>query len=189
MARFLPYATDGFPGLKVPERNRIIVTPAITILSEGQEIGFITDITPETTRRVERIRHLNFADAGRIVEQVPAPSDFTLRVNGFSLYASTLMARISGQRTGDEETPDVTETDPGGIILVENWLDSLLFDVNWVIKHPTKDNVNYTVIFGDCVMVSHSQTVSIRNLYVTATATIQPTWLRVVPGDSGIENP
>lgn len=181
MPKFLPYESyvkDTMPGLNLPSSNRIIVGPLVTVFINGEEIGFITDLNYDVARRGERIRHLNFADAGRIVEQVPAPSDFTLRATGFSLYTSTVLGRIAGIKTGSDQ--DTAEVPPdGGIIVVPEWLDRLRFDVQEIVKHPNKDNSSYAIIYGDCLVTNYTRPVSVGRIFISENVTLQPTWLSV----------
>lgn len=90
-------------GTGLPKENKSIVSTGIDILdNDGNIIGFLSQINRDDTRGVDRIRHLNLADAGRTLELVPHPADTVLRVTGFALYDKTetdrksLLNRIPG---------------------------------------------------------------------------------------------
>ena len=85
------------PGVKTPETNRIVIPPSITIFDEnGDEIGFLVDLTEDCTRRLERIRAFSFAQAGRVLQIVPSPEDLSLSGTGIALYESNVLSRIAG---------------------------------------------------------------------------------------------
>lgn len=160
-------------GVKIPSGNRVIITTNITILShDNMPCGFITDFTPDSTRRVERVRILAASSAGRVVEQVPGPEDITLRVNGFAIYDATLLGIIT---KGSHTTP----------IDIFHCLNTQYIPFNITIEeiHPVPGggtNDTIVTLFGDCWLANYSHPISIRNLYITETATIQPSYCKTL---------
>ena len=193
MPKFIPYEKGSFPGLSIPKVNVVVVPTLITIFSEGKQIGFVTDLTYDSTRRAERIRHCNFADAGRIIEQVPSPTDFTLRCTGFCLYASSLLSRIAGGATGQEDAARIpSEADAGTLANHPDWLNSYLFTIEEVIRHPNSSKASggmkYGYIYGDCVVTDFSHPMSRANMIISETVTLQPTWVKPTIDPSGVED-
>jgi len=81
------FVKAGF-GMSASEKARIL-NPIISLTvydQEGNEIGYITRFEPSSTRRVDRQRHFNAADAGRVVELTYSPEDIQLVIEGFYLY-------------------------------------------------------------------------------------------------------
>lgn len=67
--------------------DKVYPTTQITVFGEnGDEIGWVQDINESQERGVEPVRHLNSDDAGRIVQGVPRPANYTLSVTGFAIY-------------------------------------------------------------------------------------------------------
>jgi len=91
------FVKRGF-GVGVWEGDRIL-NPIATITiydQDGNEIGYVTSISPSTTRNVTRQRHFNAADAGRVVELTHNPEDYKLTLEGFLLYHPGYNGLISG---------------------------------------------------------------------------------------------
>ena len=181
---FLPYSGNAqkYPGLTVPKKNKLIVAQLVTILVDGEEIGFVTDISFDETSRAERIRHLNFADGGRTVEQVPSASDMTLTLSGFSLYRSTLLARIAGEATGAESQGTLPSVSGGSLIFTIHWLRQKRFDIMEEIVHPANPDDAFYITYGDNVITSYSHPVAKGSLYITERVTVQPTWINADKG-------
>jgi hypothetical protein len=155
-------------GVMIPKTNKVVIVPSITIYgNDGKEIGFITDFTPDSARRVERIRHASFTDAGRVIEQVPAPEDLTLRVTGFSLYQSSMIGRLAH---------GVPELEPD-LLFVSLNEQAYPFTLEMSHTHPDDTSQMFRLIFGECWMTAFSHPWSIRNLYIAQTATLQPSWI------------
>lgn len=161
-------------GVKIPEQNKLIIIPSITIYdTDNVEIGFITDLTPDSTRNVERIRILYAGAAGRVVEQVPGVEDWTIRCTGFALYEQTLPGALT-QGTGANK--------------IFHSLNSQYIPFKITIEevHPiTGDTI--TTEFGDCWLTAYSHPISVRNLHVAETATIQPAWVHTIEPSTQLE--
>ena len=161
-------------GLKIPESQIIVIPFSISILSENQEqeIGYIQQINYSTTRRVERIRHLNMSDAGRVICQVPFPEDMTVNATGMALYNSTLISRLADVSPGREKD---------SAFAVFHCLNSQAypFVVEIQAVHPADPGKEYTVIHGGCWLTNFASPYNQSNLYVSQTATFQPSWTEV----------
>jgi len=193
MPKFIPYEKGSFPGLSIPKDNVVVVPTLITIYSGINQIGFITDLNYDATRRVEIIRHCSFADAGRILEYVPAPTDFTLRCTGFCLYTSSLLSRIAGGATGQEPAARIpSEVDAGTLANHPDWLNSYLFTIEEVIRHPNATKagggMKYGYIYGDCVVSDFSHPMSRANMMISETVTLRPTWVKPTIDPSSVDD-
>lgn len=156
-------------GVGIPPSNKVIIPFSLTIYDlEGNEVGFITDLSYDTSRRVERIRHLNAFDAGRIIEQAPSPEDYTLSATGFSLYTNDLAnpQSVIGRLT--KET---------GIAVFECLNQQKIpFNIVKEVVHPAT-GTGYQTIFYECWLTRYSEAFATRNVVVTGTASIQPSYV------------
>lgn len=156
-------------GVGLPPSNKVVIPFSVTIYDLlGNEIGFITDLSYETSRRVERIRHLNAFDAGRIIEQSPAPEDFSVSCTGFSLYTDDLAnpQSVIGRLT--KET---------GIAVFEALNQQKIpFNIVKEVVHPATGK-GFQTIFYECWLSRYSETFATRNVVVTASATVQPSYV------------
>lgn len=156
------------PGVRIPTTNNVIIPPSISILSmDGQEIGLISDIDITSTRRVERIRVVKASAAGRVVEQTPAPEDLSIRCTGFALYTSTLIGSLIKGSEGANAVFHSLNT------------QYQLFWIKVKEVHPVSQKTIITQ-YGDCWLTDYSHPISIRNLYIAETATVQPSWVKTV---------
>lgn len=141
-------------GVAFPKSNRVINSTQIDILdTKGFRIGFIVELTENGTRRVDRVRELSSATAGRVVEQQPGVEDVNLTIAGYSLY-------------------DISQTDRGSLIhrlgSAMSAARSLMgqrepFHIVRVQVHPgtgQRDVVRYM----ECWLTSYSET---RNINTT----------------------
>lgn len=153
-------------GVQIPDSNQVVITTNISILNHDNEaVGFITDFTPETTRNVERIRVIAASTAGRVVEQVPGPEDLTIRATGFAIYDYTLLGLLTeGIGTSPEKIFHCLNT------------QYIPFNISIEETHPQDTGKVITTIFGNCWLLNYSHPISIRNLYIAETATIQPSY-------------
>ena len=164
-------STKGY-GIGLPSSNRVVSPFSVTIYdADGIEIGFITDFTPDSTRRLERVRHLNAYDAGRIIEQVPGPEDPSISVSGFVLYSDDVAnpQSLIGRLTREL-----------GVAVFEALNQQRIpFTIVKEVIHPAT-GAGYKVIYHECWLARYSETWSVRNLVVTGSASIQPTYHEVV---------
>lgn len=181
MPEFLPYEGDAsnFPGIAQPKTNKLVYPPRTNIKVDGEIVGFIMQMDENQTSRVERIRHLNYADAGRIVEQIEGPVDYTLNVRGFVLHASNVLARVMGQASGAEETP-VFPT-PGGstgtMIPSLEWISKKRPDITTEFIHPGNPDVKFEITYHKCAVSGKSSTITLADLFITETVNLQPTYV------------
>jgi len=156
-------------GIGLPQSNKVISPLSLTIFDlQGNEVGFITDLSYETTRTVERIRHLNAFDAGRIIEQVPVPENFTVSGTGYSLYTDRLS---NPQSVIGRLTQELREA-------VFEVLNAQRIPFN-VVKEVSNFQTGITVktIFFDCWLTRFSEGFSVRNAVVTASFSFQPSYI------------
>lgn len=168
----MPWQKAGIP-IGIPRTNLVIPTPLITVYATsagGVEVGYVSDLNYTTTRRAERVRHLNFTDAGRVIEQVPAPEDLTLNATGFALFKSTLLGRIIEGGTDAEGANKVFHS-----LNTQKYP----FDIEVYAEHPaTGDKV--LVIFLGCWVTNFASPISIRNVFIAQTVTLQPSNIKTV---------
>lgn len=187
---FLPYEGDAsnFPGIAQPKSNKLVYPPRTNIKVDGDIVGFIMQMDENQSSRVERIRHLNFADAGRIVEQIEGPVDYTLNIRGFVLYASNVLGRATGQATGAEESPTFPESagTTGSMISCLEWVSKKRPDITTEFIHPGNPDVKFEITYYKCAITGKSSTISLADLYITETVNLQPTY---VTGSSNVAVP
>ena len=86
-----PYTNT--PGVGIPTGNKSLTSYSVDIYntSTGEQIGFAQSVAHTDNRTVEKIRQLNSLDAGKVVEQVPRPSDVEITVTQMALFEKDLM--------------------------------------------------------------------------------------------------
>lgn len=179
MPEFLPYEGDAnnFPGVAQPKSNKVVYPPRTNIKVNGLIVGFIMQLDVNETARVERIRHMNFADAGRIVEQIEGPVDYTLNVRGFVLYGSDTLARITGEATGSEESPSFPLGTTGGTVIPSlEWISKKRPDITTEFIHPGNPDVKFEITYHKCAVTGRSSTINLADLFITETVNLQPTF-------------
>jgi len=129
---------------------------------DGLLIGYITQIQPQKSRTTERIRHLGYADSGRVLEQAPKPEDITLNVTGFGLYNDqedgSLVQRLGGTNTA-KAMSSLEEQHEGFDIVVE-------------VKNPKTGAIVDYKIYQDCWLQNHNEPVNVTTATVAESATI-----------------
>ena len=166
-------------GIGIPPKAKVITPFSATILDEnGLEIGYVISLNYDTSRTVERIRHLNAYDAGRIIEQVPTPENYSLSAEGYSLYTKEL-------------------ADPKSLIgRLTQSLDIAVFETLnaqhlpfTLVKEVTHlaNGLGVKTFFYDCWLARYTETYATRNAVVTGSATIQPSYIetKIVKLDVG----
>ena len=150
------------------EGNQVIVSSSVTVFdNEGAEIGYIQSLTDTDSRPTTVIRHLNGADAGRPVEQAPAPETHALTASSFALYnvsqsnRMSLLSRIVGQN---------------GKMFSTLQSQHIPFIVHREDEHPSNANeVNSTTWYG-CYLTNHTTTTNIGTVTITESCNITPSW-------------
>lgn len=175
MAGFVPSNIASFGRPTLPARN-MAVNPSLSISvydGEGNEIGFVTDVNYDATRRAERIRHLNAVDRGFTIEQAPYPEDYTVTLSGFGLY------------TMDDSTPGsllrvAGEAGIGGNNLFYAICEQAeYFDLVVEETHPSSNSTakKFTRLYLDNIVTSFSDPISAGNAMISQRVTIQPSWV------------
>lgn len=129
---------------------------------DGFLIGYITAINPQKNRTTERIRHIGFADRGRVLEQAPKVEDITINVTGFGLYNDqedgSIIQRLGGTNTA-KAMASLEEQQEG-------------FDIVLEVKNPkTNLTVDYKV-WQDCWLQNHNEPINITTATIAESATI-----------------
>lgn len=146
-------------------QDKVFPTTQITIYDEnGEEVGWIQDFNATESRPVERIRHINAADAGRTLQGVPRPADATLSVTGFTIYKpdptndGSVISRIM-QNTGNPNKLMKT--------LEEQKIPFLIRE-----ETVNPNGQNTVTFYHGCWLTNHSKPISINNAFVAETADI-----------------
>lgn len=146
--------------------DKVYPTTQISIYDEsGAEIGWISDLNETQSRPVEPIRHLNSDDAGRIVQGVPKPADFTLSVTGFAIYkrgandGGSLAARLIAN-SGNPHT-----------LMKSLEEQKIPFRIKKKVINPGTEGDTITVYHG-CWITNYNNPTSVNNAFVTETADI-----------------
>ena len=132
--------------------NLVVVTTGISVFDQvGLEIGYIENLDRTDNRPTTLIKHLNKADAGRSVEQVPGIEGYTLSASGYALYNSSNAKRrsIINRLVGSEADAFVTmaqQTTP--------------FAIRQEETHPATLFTQITYFLG-CMLTNYSRPVSI----------------------------
>lgn len=145
--------------------DKVYLTSQITILDEqGNEIGWITDMTENQDRAIEPIRHLNANDAGRILQGAPRPANYTVDVTGFGIYrdsidyeGSTIARLIKNSGNANKLMKSLEEQKVSFVIKVE-------------VVNPNGENS--TTVYHGCWISRYSKPYSINNAFVAETASI-----------------
>lgn len=180
-----PFVQQNGDGVAIPESNQIVVSTSVSVLVGANNIGFAQSLTPNFTRKVERIRHLNADDAGRIVEQAPGPEDYTISMTGFAVYPNaaannpgspqsavgTLLERILGSAP--------VQSAGALAALAFRCLSSQIvpFSASDERRKPGFSNVVGRIRYVDNWMTSFSSPVAIGNVMLTETVAAQPTYI------------
>ena len=162
------FVKTGF-GVSANESDRIL-NPIVSITiydQEGHEIGYVTNFEPSTQRRVDRQRHLNAADAGRVVELTHGAEDVSLRVVGFTLYQPGYHGLVSGNLIDRLFRPDSTAD---AVFTILN-KQAIPFDLYVIEEHPITHK-GKTVVYQGCKVQSWSGAYQINQAWVAETVSI-----------------
>jgi len=162
----MPLVTRG-DGVSIPQTNRALISTTVDVWDEmGANIGFIQSLQLTDTRRADRIRHLDKEDAGRIIEQAPAPDDPTLNITGFALYSQggrrqSLVHRITGGRVNFRSLNG----------------QHIPFDITERSVHPADANSAQMVYYLANWLTNWTRPINIGTITVSETAITQPCWV------------
>jgi hypothetical protein len=150
--------------VKIPTDNRGIISTSVDLYDEeGNAMGFVQQFTRNDSRTVNRIRHLDSSDAGRIVELMPSPEEVNATLNGMAVYGaspqnrSAMLNRIAASRGGPFKS------------LNSNYIPFALLE-EWV--HPTNINERNHTYYLACLLSAYSHPVNIGAVQIAETATI-----------------
>jgi len=145
--------------------DKVALTTQYSILDEeGNEIGYITDLNENQTRTVEPVRHLNAADAGRILQGVPRPADFTVDVTGFYIYKQA--AYIEGSTIAR-----LIQNSGNAYLLMKSLEEQKVpFRIKATIENPNGED-SITVYHG-CWITRYTKPFSINQAYAAETVSL-----------------
>lgn len=146
---------------------------AVTDRFGGAPIGGIQAFTPTQTRSVDRIRHFNVFNPGEIVDMVPGNIQGTINVTKLWFHTGRLLQVFAPPEKGSASVGlRPNRHDPWkAVSLLEAQLP---FNVEVWYKHPESGEAEILETYIDCVISSHSFTISASgNLLITETANIE----------------
>jgi len=149
-------------GTGVDKGNRAVVSTSIDIFdNEGNKIGFCTNISRSDTRTINKIRHIDSADAGRVVELQPGPADYSLTINGFALYndgnkRGGLLNRIPGTASAQYAALDQQQA---------------MFNLRVLEKHPVSGEESATYYYN-CMISNYSKPTAIGSVNIAESVTV-----------------
>ncbi len=149
-----------------PDNQTIISTTVDIFDEEGNNIGFVNSINRNDTRGVFPIRHLDSADAGRILELQPQVENYTLTVTGFALF-----------NVSDVDRGSLLNRLPADAKAFKVLNDQVVpFVMEQTETHPSTGATNTTVYLG-CMLTSFSRPINVGNATVTETAAVTVSWV------------
>lgn len=163
----MPLQTRG-DAVGLPDTNRVVISTTVDVLDgDGNNIGFLQQISRTDARPTTPVRHLDSIDGGRMIEQSPAPESNTLNVTGYALYNTgqdreSLLNRIAGQAAGARYRSLNSQFIP--FQMVEQW------------THPGTSGRGET-LYGDCMLTNYSRPVNIATVQIVETANVTATWV------------
>lgn len=166
----MPIQTRG-DAVSIPDANRVVISTSVDVLdSEGTNIGFLQQISRTDARTMNPIRHLDSVDAGRMLEQSPAPELNTLNITGYAVYNTgqdreSLLNRVTGRAAaGGGQRFRSLNSQFLPFQLIEAW------------THPATGARGETQ-YGDCYLTNYTRPVSIATVMIVETANVQATWV------------
>jgi len=154
----------GNENLNVAE-DKVYPTTQITILDElMNEIGWVSEINQTQDRAVEPVRHLNAVDAGRIVQGVPRPANYTLSITGFAIYKPDV------QNEGSIVARMIKNTGNADKLMKSLEEQKVPFMIREVVNNP--DGNDEVTVHHGCWLTRYNKPSSINNAFVTETADV-----------------
>lgn len=177
----MPFVAQNGDGVQLPRDNQVVVSTSITLLVAGKTLGFVQSVNRTDTRRVDRVRHLDADDAGRIVEQAPGPEDYTLRINGFAVYpgSAALTQSSPGARPTGTLLNQILSLGEGRGAAAFRCLSSqsLPFSLIEQRRHPgARERIGRTW-YADCWMTNFSSPMQIGQITIAEEVQAQPTYV------------
>lgn len=162
-------ATRG-DGVSIPESNQVVISTSIDVLDDlGFNIGFVQQINRNDARETQPIRHLDSVDAGRILEQAPAPENVTMNFNGFALYNlgvdnRSLLNRIAGS---------------AGSAFKSLNSQAIPFEVSEAWTHPAT-GLRGQSLYGDVMLTSYSRPVNLGTVTISESCACRVSWVETI---------
>lgn len=162
----MPLATRGY-GVGLAPSNLTVIGTSVGVFDEnGFEIGFIQSISRDDNRSTTKVRHLNKADAGRIIEQQPGVEEYSLSITGWGMYQKS-----------DTNKQSLLNRLPVGSGVFQTMNQQFIpFAIREEQTHPATGATNVTLFLG-CMIVRFSEPVNIGTTAVTQSATVTPSWV------------
>jgi hypothetical protein len=147
--------------------NRTVISTTVGVFDDdGFEIGFIQSIDRSDSRPTQKVRHLNKADAGRIIEQQPGVEDVTVNVNGWALY----------QKSDSDKQSLLNRLPTGAGAFVSLNQQSIPFNIREEETHPATGAENVTLYLG-CMLTSYSKPININTASIVERATVAVSYI------------
>lgn len=160
-----PLQTRG-DGVSIPESNQVIISTSVDVLDDnGDNIGFMQQLTRRDDRPTQLIRHLDSTDAGKVIEQAPGPETNRLDVTGFALY-----------NVGQQRRSLLHRISPLGPSFRSLNSNAIPFEITERWRHPATGNSGEN-LYGDNLLINFSRPVNITTVMIAETATLQCTWV------------
>jgi hypothetical protein len=165
----MPLVIHGF-GVGLAPSNLTVITTSVGVFDDqGFEIGLLQSINRDDSRPTIDVRHLNKADAGRIVEQQPGVETYALTVSGWMMYQKN---DTSKQSLLNRLPSDVSGS---GVFQVMNQ-QFIPFAIREDETHPATGATNVTNFLG-CMLTSYSKPIPLTGTSVVETAHVKPSWV------------
>lgn len=157
-------------GVGLDPKNQTVITTSVGVFDDlGFEIGLLQNINRDDNRPTIDVRHLNKADAGRIVEQQPGIETYSLTVNGWMMYQKNDAAK---QSLLNRLPSDISGS---GVFKVMN--DQFIpFSIREEETHPSTNITNVTLFLG-CMITSYSKPINLMGTSIVETAHVKPSWV------------
>jgi hypothetical protein len=157
-------------GVGLAPSNQTVISTSVGVFDDlGFEIGFIQNIDRRDTRQTTVVRHLNKADAGRIVEQQPGVEDYELTVNGWMMYEKN--------DTNKQSLLNRLPSDVSGAGAFQVMNDQFIpFAIREEETHPSTGATNVTMYLG-CMITQYSKPINISGSQIVETANVRPSWV------------
>lgn len=157
-------------GVGLAPQNLTVISTSVTVFDDlGFMIGFIQNIDRSDSRNTVVVRHLNGADAGRIVEQQPGVEDYELSVNGWMMYEKN--------DTNKQSLLNRLPSDVSGSGMFQVMNDQFIpFAITETEVHPSTKATNTTYYLG-CMITSYSKPINVTGTSIVESAKVRPSWV------------
>lgn len=170
-------------GVSVNESNRTVVSTSYDVYDEdGRLVGYCTAISRTDTRTVTKVRHLSSSDAGRVIEQVPAPEDVTIDVTGYALYNTPdLTGDVPHYSLAARLTKGMGANVGGGVYLFKSINSQRIpVTIRQEEVHPVTGAVDLVYYHG-CMITNYTKPQNLGTTTVAETVKMQVAWVDSLP--------